>query len=123
MFYDGWKRASARLGRPSHPSALLPSWTGACRALGGSGKEWAHKTHLDSLAYPPSCYVAKLGPRVGSSRSWSHSWQTARFQHLCPLPASSSWSHGGTQMLKLAGLGEAELRAWPGAGLGGQDRQ
>lgn len=36
MFYDGWKRASARLGRPSHPSALLPSWTGACRALGGS---------------------------------------------------------------------------------------
>lgn len=68
MFYDGWKRASARLGRPSHPSALLPSWTGDCRALRGSGKEWAHKTHLDSLAYPPSCYVAKLGPRVGSSQ-------------------------------------------------------
>lgn len=60
------------------------------------------------------------GPEWAAASSWSHSWQTARFQHLCPLPASSSWSHGGTQMLKLAGLGEAELRAWPGPALEGR---
>lgn len=68
MFYDGWKRASAGWGDP-------PIHQPSCRAgpepAGRSedpGKEWAHKTHLDSLAYPPSCYVAKLGPRVGSSQ-------------------------------------------------------
>lgn len=53
------------------PLIHRPSSRAGPEAAGHSedpGKEWAHKTHLDSLAQPPLCYVAKLGPRVGSSQ-------------------------------------------------------
>ena len=69
---------------------------------------------------PPSCHVGKLGPRVGSKQPRVTQLEKSKIPKVVSFPPClpafflGRRSHGGSQILKPAGLGETGLRgeAW-----------
>lgn len=101
-------------GRPSHPSTPFPSWTGGCRALGGSRERVGTQDPPRYLGPAPFMLCGETGAQSGQQPARGHTAgrpQDSKIFAPC-LPASSFWSHGGTQMLKLAGPGLGP--AWEG---------